>query len=540
MYIVICLIGVFISVILLFREKAFNSSDIRLKSFFTLLLGTFVFCINDALWGCASTGLFKPEKLYVTIFSYLFHFCAICFSIIWFRYTILYVYSKKRTNSLFILLPLCLEIILLISNFRNKIIFDVGENGYYYVGPYRKHLFCLQFFFFVYAFFRALYLFIEEKDGYKRKRIFVVVIASLVPLIMGITLLFLPFVPCYSIGYMFSVLIIYVFNSTSDHARRLLQLDQENNLKKISDYETQLAEVLAGQNAVYFEMLKMQTNGMVAIDMDDNIIFINDAAARMFGFEDAKHFEGNALTFYEKSEDDNKVQFLESIKKLKGSGGKMSFEVTVPQPNGKKLHLLADIQVVTLQNGEKVGISSYTDITSYKNLEKELIYLSETDDLTKINNRRSGEQKAELLLLNGKDGMFCVIDVDKFKSINDKYGHSAGDKVLVSIADCMKTAFRDRDIIMRLGGDEFSVYAVGVKTEEVVNACVNRFFSEIDKITIPEITDHKITVSVGAVVCSSKSGMMLADYYKAADFALYKSKKIPGNRLEFYKFDELD
>ena len=357
---------------------------------------------------------------------------------------------------------------------------------------------------------------------------------------MGIALLFLPFVPCYSIGYMFSVLIIYVFNSTSDHARRLLQLDQENNLKKISDYETQLAEVLAGQNAVYFEMLKMQTNGMVAIDMDDNIIFINDAAARMFGFEDAKHFEGNALTFYEKSEDDNKVQFLESIKKLKGSGGKMSFEVTVPQPNGKKLHLLADIQVVTLQNGEKVGISSYTDITSYKNLEKELIYLSETDDLTKINNRRSGEQKAELLLLNGKDGMFCVIDVDKFKSINDKYGHSAGDKVLVSIADCMKTAFRDRDIIMRLGGDEFSVYAVGVKTEEVVNACVNRFFSEIDKITIPEITDHKITVSVGAVVCSSKSGMMLADYYKAADFALYKSKKIPGNRLEFYKFDELD
>ena len=93
---------------------------------------------------------------------------------------------------------------------------------------------------------------------------------------------------------------------------------------------------------------------------------------------------------------------------------------------------------------------------------------------------------------------------------------------------------------MRLGGDEFSVFAVGVKTEEVVNACLKRFFGEIDKINIPEIENHKITVSAGAVLCSAKSGMMLADYYKAADFALYKSKKTPGNRLEFYKFGEFD
>ncbi len=441
---------------------------------------------------------------------------------------------------LLLLVPFFIQLILIFMNFWYKNIFTVDSNGFYLVGPHRRYLFFLQFFYFFCAFIRASYLFIIEKDGYKRKRFMVVIVSSMVPLVMGVVLLFFPFVPCYTIGYMCSVLIIYVFNSTSDHARQLLQLNQEANLKKISDYETQLSEVLAGQNAVYFEMLKRQTNGIVAIDMDDSVVFINDAAARMFGFEDVKHFDGNALTFYEQAETEGKSRILEEIKRLKGSGGSTSFETSVTHADGKKIYMLADIQIVTLQNGEKIGISNYTDITSYKKLEKELVYLSETDDLTKINNRRSGEQKAELLLLNGKDGMFCIIDVDKFKIINDKYGHSAGDKVLIAIAECMKTAFRDRDIIMRLGGDEFSVYAVGVKTEEVVNACVNRFFTEISRINIPEIGDHKVSVSAGAVLCSSKSGMMLSDYYKAADFALYKSKKTPGNRLEFYKFEELD
>ena len=105
------------------------------------------------------------------------------------------------------------------------------------------------------------------------------------------------------------------------------------------------------------------------------------------------------------------------------------------------------------------------DITDKKKLENRLIVLSEIDALTSISNRGSGERRAEKLINSGVKGMFCLLDVDKFKSINDSFGHTVGDKALIEIADCLRRSFTGSDVVMRLGGDEFAVYAVGVETE---------------------------------------------------------------------------
>ena len=96
LYIVICLIGVFISAVLLVREKAFRSKDICINAYINLLISTCVFCLNDALWGCANQGYFNFNWIHVVIFSYIFHFCASLFSLNWFRYTVLYIYSQKN------------------------------------------------------------------------------------------------------------------------------------------------------------------------------------------------------------------------------------------------------------------------------------------------------------------------------------------------------------------------------------------------------------------------------------------------------------
>ncbi|MBQ6967561.1 MAG: GGDEF domain-containing protein, partial [Lachnospiraceae bacterium] len=105
-------------------------------------------------------------------------------------------------------------------------------------------------------------------------------------------------------------------------------------------------------------------------------------------------------------------------------------------------------------------------IDEEKKARDRLLYLSETDSMTGINNRGSGENKVRKLLLDGDGGMFMLLDVDKFKSINDTYGHAAGDKVLISIAECMRRAFRNNDVMMRLGGDEFAAFAPMVYTRE--------------------------------------------------------------------------
>ena len=54
--------------------------------------------------------------------------------------------------------------------------------------------------------------------------------------------------------------------------------------------------------------------------------------------------------------------------------------------------------------------------------------------------------------------MFCLIDCDKFKSINDTYGHSVGDKVIIAVAEKLRKTCRDSDVVLRLGGDEFAIF----------------------------------------------------------------------------------
>ncbi|MCR5022892.1 MAG: sensor domain-containing diguanylate cyclase [Lachnospiraceae bacterium] len=167
-----------------------------------------------------------------------------------------------------------------------------------------------------------------------------------------------------------------------------------------------------------------------------------------------------------------------------------------------------------------------------------LLYISETDRMTDINNRGSGENKVKQQLLTGDGGMFIVLDVDKFKSINDNYGHDIGDKVLIAIADCMKRTFRNNDIIMRLGGDEFAAYAPLVLNKEGGEIIVNRFLKQIDRISIPELKGHKISVSVGIAFYTPNDNFTFEELYKMADKCTYESKRIKGNHATYYMNDD--
>ena len=174
-------------------------------------------------------------------------------------------------------------------------------------------------------------------------------------------------------------------------------------------------------------------------------------------------------------------------------------------------------------------------IDEEKQRENHLLYLSETDAMTKLNNRGGGEKKISELMAESTEGMFCLLDVDKFKSINDNFGHDVGDKVIIAISDCLKKAFRNSDVVMRLGGDEFAVYALGITDKERGNIVINRLFNLIDEIDIPELGERKITISLGAALFSAEDEINFAELYKRADTVAYESKKTVGNCATFYK-----
>lgn len=128
--------------------------------------------------------------------------------------------------------------------------------------------------------------------------------------------------------------------------------------------------------------------------------------------------------------------------------------------------------------------------------------------------------------------MFCLFDVNKFKYVNDTFGHTVGDKVLVEISKCMKKAFRETDILIRIGGDEFVVFAPGIKDKTHGTIVLDRFMEKISEISLAEIGDHKISISLGAVLVTEPEEF--SQMYAKADSLMYDCKKQGGNIYKFY------
>lgn len=174
---------------------------------------------------------------------------------------------------------------------------------------------------------------------------------------------------------------------------------------------------------------------------------------------------------------------------------------------------------------------------------------AETDLMTGLYNRVSGESRIKTLLDQGRGGMFVLFDIDHFKEYNDTFGHNVGDKVIGAVATCLKKSFRDNDVVMRLGGDEFAVFAPSVRDRDSADMIMDRFFDNLANIEIKE-ADSQITVSAGAAfspddynVTTSYTGsgmtglgtvpMTFHDLYQAADTAMYQSKRDPSRQITY-------
>lgn len=180
---------------------------------------------------------------------------------------------------------------------------------------------------------------------------------------------------------------------------------------------------------------------------------------------------------------------------------------------------------------KKVVLAIMT-INDEKMKEERLTYLAETDIMTELLNRGSGETKISSELDSGTQGMLALFDLNKFKNINDTYGHDVGDKVLIAVAKLIKKSFRTNDIVMRLGGDEFIAFAPNVTNQSAGIEIINRFLKDLDAIDIPEMNGKKPTLSIGIVFTENDRPSSFKELYHKADKLLYQSKN-SGTQLLF-------
>lgn len=159
----------------------------------------------------------------------------------------------------------------------------------------------------------------------------------------------------------------------------------------------------------------------------------------------------------------------------------------------------------------------------------------EKDSLTGFLNRRSFEEKIEKFLRKPMSyGTFFMMDMDNFKSVNDTYGHLAGDELILIFADIIKNCVREQDFVCRMGGDEFAIFFPYLDKEKVIRKRADEIMSCFAK-ERERLGYSNCSVSIGIMTKYAKSNNMDYDkLYKCADNALYYVKNNGKDDFHIY------
>jgi len=156
-------------------------------------------------------------------------------------------------------------------------------------------------------------------------------------------------------------------------------------------------------------------------------------------------------------------------------------------------------------------------------LHQELRELALVDDITGLNNRRSfmllAQQELKEASRAQRPLIALYLDVDHLKAINDTYGHAEGDRALRLVADALRAACRESDIIGRLSGDEF---AIVLAEAHELDGLEGRVRGRVDQAA--EQVSYPLAVSLGVARCEPGEWCTLADLFERADKAMYAEK----------------
>ena len=169
-------------------------------------------------------------------------------------------------------------------------------------------------------------------------------------------------------------------------------------------------------------------------------------------------------------------------------------------------------------------------------LTREINVQKDTDEMTGLKNKGALTREINEYLAHasaGKGVMF-LLDIDRFKSINDTYGHDVGDSVISRFGSFLRDRFTDREIVGRFGGDEFIVFfRDGDSPEEACRIAEGIISGAAENVVLPDRKEG-ISVSIGIAVCDG-SEKNYSDVFKKADTAMYRSKADLDRRIHLYE-----
>jgi diguanylate cyclase (GGDEF)-like protein/PAS domain S-box-containing protein len=272
-----------------------------------------------------------------------------------------------------------------------------------------------------------------------------------------------------------------------------------------------------------------QSEGVLAIDASGEITFANPAARRLIGYDDLIGRVAEKLFALERGL--GKVDLTELA--ASHSGLRDSDALLVAGDVRTPVSFTAT-GLTEPQTGVVLVIH---DITERKAFEEKLTYLAFHDPLTYLPNRRLFEDRLDHALLRAErqettQHALLMVDLDRFKLVNDSYGHPAGDSLLVQVAGVLRRALRREDTCARLGGDEFAILLEDVVDVQDAIAVAQRILESLGDGCV--INGHELFVSASIGIATSDQAGTREELVAAADAAAYMAKAAGKGRFQVF------
>ena len=272
-------------------------------------------------------------------------------------------------------------------------------------------------------------------------------------------------------------------------------------------------------------------------DVAENTVSWSDELYRIYGLEpqsEAMSFEG----YLSKVHLDDRERCRQIVGAALAAGGAFKYDERIVWPDGSIRHLVSrGIVIANLQGQPTRMVGICMDITDRRQGEERLDFLSHYDAVTGLINRDVLHERAQDAIVRARAHQtrlgFLLIDLDRFKRINDSLGHPVGDRVLAAVGERLQSAARVIDTVARVGGDEFVVMLEDIHDDAEAVLIADKLRELFVEPVQLEAESFTLTTSIG-IACFPQDGDDVATLLKHADAAMYRAKEQGRNTCRLY------
>ncbi|MGL4207694.1 MAG: diguanylate cyclase domain-containing protein [Aeromonadaceae bacterium] len=281
-------------------------------------------------------------------------------------------------------------------------------------------------------------------------------------------------------------------------------------------------------------VVEASPGGIMVTDANHRIVSVNPAFTRITGYRPEDVIGKNPKVLGSGLQ--NKAFYHRLWQSIEQTGY-WEGELINRHKNGHLVPELMSISRVRNSSGQTTNyVGMFMDITERRKAEERIQYLAHHDYLTNLANRASLVDRAEQALLlaqrNQRRMAIIFIDLDRFKPINDLYGHDVGDQVLCTIAERLQKTVRSSDTVCRQGGDEFVILLPEYQQQANLVQLANKLLMHIEQPCA--ILGHHLSLSASIGIATyPEDGQVLDDIIQQADAAMYRAKSHPENHICF-------